>query len=134
MTDNSSAIRSLIDIFRDGSYKELITSYWKKPEKEPDLVEFPQNLPPILAEYLRAGGLEKLYSHQALGFQMAGAGKNVVVSTGTSSGKTLCYLLPIFSKILNHPASTALLIFPTKALTEDQYKKYRISANTSNAS
>jgi DEAD/DEAH box helicase domain-containing protein len=123
MNDNFSAIQNLIDLFRDGSYSELITSYWEKPEKMPDLVEFPQHLPLILAGYLRAGGLEKLYRHQALGFQMASAGKNVVVSTGTSSGKTLCYSLPIYAQILTHPASTALLLFPTKALTEDQYKK-----------
>ncbi len=123
MNDDPRAIRNLIGLFRDGPYKELVTSYWEKPEKEPDLVEFPENLPPILAEYLRAGGLKRLYRHQALGFQMADAGKNVVVSTGTSSGKTLCYSLPIFTTILTQPASTALLIFPTKALTEDQYKK-----------
>jgi len=47
-------------------------------------------------------------------------GRNVVVTTPTASGKTLCYNLPILHTILQDPSSRALYLFPTKALAQDQ--------------
>jgi len=49
-------------------------------------------------------------------------GEHVVVVTGTASGKTLCYNLPIFTRLLEEPLATALYLFPTKALARDQLK------------
>ncbi|MEW6651722.1 MAG: DEAD/DEAH box helicase, partial [Chloroflexota bacterium] len=77
----------------------------------------------LILEYLRAQGWSGLYSHQLRSFQEIEAGKHVLVSTGTSSGKTLCYNLPVFNLLLGVPQAAALYLFPTKALSEDQYKK-----------
>ena len=86
-------------------------------------MDFPVGLSPLLIDYLHAGGLEQLYEHQALSFNEIARQRNVIVSTGTSSGKTLCYNLPVFNCLLQSLDSTALYVFPTKALTEDQFKK-----------
>ncbi|MFQ3586360.1 MAG: DEAD/DEAH box helicase [Fimbriimonadaceae bacterium] len=75
---------------------------------------------PRLAARLDDLGLNRLYTHQAEAYDLAAAGKDVVVVTGTSSGKTLCFALPALQHILSEPAARALMIFPTKALAQDQ--------------
>lgn len=83
-------------------------------------VDFPAWLNPQSVQALQAVGFNRLYSHQDEACALAKAGKNFVVTTGTASGKTLCYQLPIIEQSLRDPAARALLIFPTKALTQDQ--------------
>jgi DEAD/DEAH box helicase domain-containing protein len=65
-------------------------------------------------------GIDSLYTHQALAVEAALRGENVVVATPTASGKTLCYTLPILDALVRSPNSTALYLFPTKALAHDQ--------------
>src|SRR5690606_8682988 len=67
-------------------------------------------------------GIERLYTHQAEMFERAQAGEDVVVTTGTASGKSLGFLLPVLSAVLADPAARALLIYPTKALAHDQLR------------
>lgn len=69
---------------------------------------------------LRERGIASLYSHQALTADTVRAGRDVVVATPTASGKTLCYSLPILEKCLQDPDSRALMLFPLKALAQDQ--------------
>ena len=73
-----------------------------------------------LRDVLAARGIEQLYSHQAEVIAHAMAGRHVVVTTPTASGKTLCYNAPVLSAILRDPSSRALYLFPTKALAQDQ--------------
>jgi len=61
-----------------------------------------------------------LYSHQAQALDHLAAGENVCVATSTSSGKTYVYALQIARNYLDDPESTALLLYPTKALSRDQ--------------
>src|SRR5687768_7147949 len=75
---------------------------------------------PRLKEKLEKLGLDRLYSHQAHAYDAAMAGDDVVVVTGTNSGKTLCYNLPTLQMCLAEPAVKALYLFPTKALAQDQ--------------
>ncbi len=79
-------------------------------------------LPTPLAGALRTRGIERLYTHQAEALEAARAGENLVVVTGTASGKTLCYLVPVLESRLADPQATALMLFPTKALAQDQLK------------
>ena len=123
MNDNTPSIGDFISILNGSPYAELITTQWEKSEKTATLVDFPVGLFPLLIAYLHTEGLEKLYEHQALSFNEIARQRNVIISTGTSSGKTLCYNLPVFNCLLQSPDSTALYVFPTKALTEDQFKK-----------
>ena len=73
-----------------------------------------------LCEVLRQRGIEQLYTHQAAAIEHALAGRHVVITTPTASGKTLCYNAPVLSAILRDPSARALYLFPTKALAQDQ--------------
>jgi len=96
-------------------------AYWQKESAQSaTLIDFPSSLHPILVASLKEQGIKNLYLHQWQAWQAIAEGKNVVVSTGTASGKTLCYNLPIIDGWLKYPDSTALFIFPTKALAQDQ--------------
>ena len=80
-------------------------------------------LPELLERALRRQGVGVLYSHQAQALEAARCGENVVVVSGTASGKTLCYNLPVLESILDNPHTTAFYLFPTKALARDQQEK-----------
>jgi DEAD/DEAH box helicase domain-containing protein len=123
MTDNLLTFERFIYALERGEFSNLITTSWHKPEQQANLVDIPTELDPRLAAYLENNGFNGLYSHQANSFDVVRQGKNVIVSTGTSSGKTWCYNLPVLHTLLNLPETRALYLFPTKALTEDQYKK-----------
>ncbi|HOF87588.1 MAG TPA: DEAD/DEAH box helicase, partial [Armatimonadota bacterium] len=71
---------------------------------------------------LAARGITQLYSHQTTAITAARNGADVLVATGTASGKSLCYQIPIIERVLDDPAATALLLFPTKALCQDQFR------------
>jgi DEAD/DEAH box helicase domain-containing protein len=78
---------------------------------------------PQLAEKLTELGLSDLYSHQALAYDAFAGGRDVIVTTGTNSGKTLCYNLPAIQTCLSEPVAKCLYLFPTKALAQDQLGK-----------
>ena len=78
---------------------------------------------PVL-EMLHGRGIERLYSHQAEAIDAVRDGENVLVVTGTASGKSLCYLVPIIETLLADPDARMLLLFPTKALCQDQYGNF----------
>ncbi|MFH1011546.1 MAG: DEAD/DEAH box helicase [bacterium] len=80
-------------------------------------------LPPVLTEGLAALGIQQLFSHQADAIAKIRAGGNVVVVTPTASGKTLTYFLPIVERLLREPDKSALVLFPLKALEQDQKLK-----------
>lgn len=92
------------------------------PPREAVLAPLPDGLHPALRETLAARGIERLYSHQVEAFDAARAGESVVVTTGTASGKSLSYLLPVIQATLEDPSARTLLLFPTKALTQDQLR------------
>jgi DEAD/DEAH box helicase domain-containing protein len=81
---------------------------------------FPDSIDPRLREALGRRGVSQLYSHQAEAFQHVAAGRHIVVTTPTASGKTLCYNLPVLDAIVGSPSTRALYLFPTKALAQDQ--------------
>jgi DEAD/DEAH box helicase domain-containing protein len=77
-------------------------------------------LPRCIKTYMESKGLQNLFSHQISAFKEIQAGNHVTISTSTSSGKSLVYQLAILKAIYEDPKTTALLIFPTKALSQDQ--------------
>ncbi|NLC40411.1 MAG: DEAD/DEAH box helicase, partial [Clostridiaceae bacterium] len=84
--------------------------------------EHPDTMLPTIKEYLSQSGITQLYQHQADMFNTTRAGENVVITTPTASGKTLAFLLPVLQEILTTPSTRAIFIYPTKALTSDQYR------------
>ena len=100
-------------------YGDRITGALHVPGREGVYAPFPADLPPRLADALRARGVSQLYSHQAAAWAAARRGEHVCVVTPTASGKTLCYTLPVVSAAMQG-GGKALYLFPTKALAQDQ--------------
>jgi DEAD/DEAH box helicase domain-containing protein len=79
-------------------------------------------LHPAVAAALEARGIDRFYQHQADAIGHVRAGRNVVVVTGTASGKTLCYYVPTAEALIADSTATMLYIYPTKALAQDQLR------------
>jgi DEAD/DEAH box helicase domain-containing protein len=98
-------------------------AHWQKiPARPPRFGELSLPLPHALADSLDSRGIARLYTHQVQAIEALRAGLDVVVVTGTASGKSLCYHLPVLERLLSDREATALYLFPTKALTQDQLK------------
>ena len=67
-------------------------------------------------------GVDELYTHQRAAWDAAARGEHVVVTTGTASGKTLAFNLPVLDALARDPRSRALYLYPTKALAQDQFR------------
>ena len=83
----------------------------------------PADLSPDLAAKLGRLGITGLFTHQRRVWDLLGDGHNVVVATGTASGKSLAFTLPTLEAIAREPGSRALFLYPTKALAQDQARK-----------
>src|SRR5215213_9898300 len=99
---------------------EVVTAVRRLPAVEAAYAPFPDSIDPRLKAAFASRGVHQLYTHQAEAFEHVIAGRQVVVTTPTASGKTLCYNLPVLDRILKNPATRALYLFPTKALAQDQ--------------
>ena len=97
-----------------------ITAVRALPARSAEHAPFPPEMDERLCRALRTRGIEQLYTHQAVAVTHAASHRNVVVTTPTASGKTLCYNAPVLSAILRDPSARALYLFPTKALAQDQ--------------
>jgi len=77
-------------------------------------------LPEAINAYLTHSGIQ-LYTHQCEAINSIRAGKNVIITTPTASGKTLAFNIPVFAGLDANTESRALYLYPTKALSNDQY-------------
>jgi len=105
---------------RDPGVSPNVAAWRTLPARPARFAPFPDDLDPALAGALRRRGIRALYAHQAAAWGHAQAGRHPVIVTGTASGKTLCYNLPVLQALLRDPDARALYIFPTKALAQDQ--------------
>jgi DEAD/DEAH box helicase domain-containing protein len=74
-------------------------------------------------------GVDRLYAHQRATWDAAERGEHVIVTTGTASGKTLAFNLPVLDAVARDAKTRALYLYPTKALAQDQFRtlaSYRI--------
>lgn len=85
--------------------------------------ELPQSLLPPARALLEAQGLARLYRHQTEALEAVFRGENLVMAAGTAAGKTLGFLLPIVQALAQNRGARALLLYPTKALAQDQLRK-----------
>jgi DEAD/DEAH box helicase domain-containing protein len=97
-----------------------VTAVRRLPARAAEYAPFPEAVDSRLRGALRDRGIEMPYTHQAAAIEHVMAGRNVVITTPTASGKTLCYNVPVLSSVLRDPATRALYMFPTKALAQDQ--------------
>ncbi len=115
-----SVLEAIEALRRDPGFMENVSAWERMPPRPASYAEFPEDLDPRLIAALRRMGISPLYTHQAAAVEAALAGENLVVVTGTASGKTLCYNIPVVQELLADPEARALYLFPTKALAQDQ--------------
>ena len=116
------AARTLQALFTGGGHEQVVTVAHEAARRG-RAAELPADLPAALREALLAAGVQSLHGHQAAARDLLAAGENVVVSTGTASGKSLCYQLAVLEAFAADPQARALFLFPTKALAQDQARK-----------
>jgi len=92
------------------------------PAREGKTEGWPAWVPEAVRAPLVARGVEQPWSHQVAAAERAHAGEHVVVATGTASGKSLAYQLPVLTRLHTDPRATALYLSPTKALGADQLR------------
>jgi DEAD/DEAH box helicase domain-containing protein len=90
--------------------------------REARLAPLPDELHPRVRDALADQGITELYTHQRAAWDAAARGEHLVVTTGTASGKTLAFNLPVLDAIAREPKQRALYLYPTKALAQDQLR------------
>ncbi len=83
------------------------------------LASVPEDLHPLVQDALARAGITSLFTHQHQALQSAWTGPTIV-TTGTASGKSLCFQLPTLEVLVSDPSARALYLYPTKALAQDQ--------------
>src|SRR3954463_11340897 len=108
-------------LLEEGRDEQLVRQarYGAQP---PEIEPLPPGLHPQLTEALERTGVTQLYSHQAEALAAAREG-NTIVTTGTASGKSLAFNLPVLDTLAHDRRARALYIYPTKALAQDQARK-----------
>ena len=114
----------LADLLAEPSIARGVVHHATIPAREAAYGDFPDWLDPRIVEGLASRGITRPYLHQAEALAGVHAGEDIVVVTPTASGKSLCYMLPILQAIVDDPASRALMLFPTKALGQDQVTEF----------
>jgi DEAD/DEAH box helicase domain-containing protein len=99
-----------------------LVSETAEPATMAKLTELPADLHPELARSLAGAGIESLYSHQAAAYETAKR-TNLILTSGTASGKSLSFNLPVLDGIAHEPKRRAFYLYPTKALAQDQARK-----------
>ena len=90
-----------------------------EPARDARFAPLPDDLDPRVRD---AVGVQRLYAHQRAAWDAAQSGAHVLVSTGTASGKTLAFNLPVLDTLARQPKARALYLYPTKALAQDQLR------------
>jgi DEAD/DEAH box helicase domain-containing protein len=116
-------IEQMIDYLkRDSGFMANVGLWDYRPGQEARYEPLPQDMHPDLAAALGQMGIDRLYSHQRQTWDAVRQGRHPVITTPTASGKSLAYLLPILDSLLRRNHERSLLLFPTKALAQDQWK------------
>ncbi|MEF3118627.1 DEAD/DEAH box helicase [Streptomyces chrestomyceticus] len=123
----SPSPRTVLDRLTQGASRATrITHTEHLPPRIGSHAEWPARIRPEVLEAVRAAGIARPWTHQARTAEHALRGESVVIATGTASGKSLAYLVPVLSGLLdgseapNGRGATALYLAPTKALAADQ--------------
>lgn len=103
-----------------GESNDTLVHIEKLPARPATFGELSAPLPAPLSDALARRGIHQLYSHQVESIHALREGRHVALVTATASGKTLSFNLPVLETILKEPDATALYIFPTNALMNDQ--------------
>ncbi|MCL5734660.1 MAG: DEAD/DEAH box helicase [Actinobacteria bacterium] len=98
------------------------------PGRPGKAVSIPEGLHLQIVDALAAQGIKQLWTHQAECWAEAHRSGHFMVTTGTASGKSLCFNLPVLDGLLRDPKARAIYLYPTKALAQDQLRRLRLLA------
>jgi DEAD/DEAH box helicase domain-containing protein len=117
----STSVEAVLRILQsDPAYRNQVEHIEVLPAREPVYGDA-SDIESKVEAYLQLKAIQ-LYKHQSDARTALRAGKNVVITTPTASGKTLAFNVPIFEELERDHSATALYVFPTKALSNDQLK------------
>lgn len=119
--EGSGLDRLIRALEEDSEYRGQIAHVERVPGTAPTFAEPGHRVPEVLHGYLEREGHGRLYSHQAEIVDRFAAGEDLIIATPTGSGKTLGYLLAVGEQLATDPQGTALFVYPTKALSQDQF-------------
>ena len=105
-----------------GQMTESLTHLSVIGSRTASFADWPDWLPDAAITAFDDAGIDAPWTHQRLAADAAHAGTHVAISTGTASGKSLAYQMPVLASLINDPKSTALYLSPTKALGADQLR------------
>jgi DEAD/DEAH box helicase domain-containing protein len=120
--------RALLD---EGREDERLVRQAFEGARSPVLAPLPSDLHPTLLKGLRSAGVSELYRHQAIAWETFPQAP-FVVTTGTASGKSMCFNLPTLDVLCTDAKARALYLYPTKALAQDQARaiaSFRLGRN-----
>ena len=115
----------LADMRSDPYYEAHVTHAERLPAGSPQWTDVPEWLHPHVRRMLAGLGRKRLYSHQGQALELVRSGRDVLVTTPTASGKSLCYQLPILDRLIRDPYARAIYMAPTKALARDQLVEFQ---------
>jgi DEAD/DEAH box helicase domain-containing protein len=104
------------DLLRGDELAHVVTD----PARAARTTPLPNELHAAVSAALERRGISELYHHQAEAWEAAARGEHAIVTTGTASGKTLAFNLPVLDALAREPKDRALYLYPTKALAQDQ--------------
>ncbi len=99
-----------------------VTHVRQLPARDGESVPWPSWVPDELRSTLAGQGITAPWRHQVAAAEAVHAGTSTVIATGTASGKSLAYQLPVLADLLADERTTALYLAPTKALAADQLR------------
>jgi len=105
---------------RQSDFQEGIAVCRTSESVSAEFSSFNEKLSPEAIRVFQGIGISQLYRHQEEAIEQILNGENLVISTGTASGKSLCYLLPVVNSLIQSSKSCSLFLYPTKALCHDQ--------------
>jgi DEAD/DEAH box helicase domain-containing protein len=110
----------------DREWMRDVADWQRAPATDARFAPFPVSLDKRVVDALRRRGIDALYTHQASAIEATLQGENVVILANAAGGKSLCFQAPILHMLLNDPSARSLLLFPTKALAQDQLNHLRL--------
>jgi DEAD/DEAH box helicase domain-containing protein len=108
-------------LLETGAGEELVAASWETSRRG-IVAPVREDVHPALRQALEGAGIDSLWSHQADALECARRG-HTIVTTGTASGKSLAFNLPVLDTLAADPAARAFYLYPTKALAQDQARK-----------
>jgi DEAD/DEAH box helicase domain-containing protein len=121
-TEEGTLPAAAIDRLLSGEDERLVAST-RESARPATLAEIPAQLHKDVREALLEAGISSLFSHQADAWESVMREGHTIVTTGTASGKSLCFNLPVLHMLSCDPRARALYLYPTKALAQDQARR-----------